>query len=80
MAVEKINWAGISKVLLDASVLFVFGTPAIIASYIWQAVNAGWAFGEWAFDPESFDRRYGGCDKTKELLRELVHGLAPRQG
>ncbi len=71
MAGKKIDWSEVPKVLLDAVMLLVFGTPALIASYIWQSVMAGWAFGEWSFDPESFYRRYGGRDKTKELLQQL---------
>lgn len=77
MAGKKIDWAEVPKVLLDAVILLVFGTPALIASYIWQAVTAGWAFGEWAFDPEAFHRRYGGSDKTKELLQQLRDAVKP---
>lgn len=71
MAVKKIDWAEVPKVLLDAVMLLVFGTPAMVASYIWQAMSAGWAFGEWAFSPDSFHSRYGGKAKTDELLGNL---------
>lgn len=71
MAGKKIELAEVPKVLLDAAVLLVFGMPALIASYIWQAISAGWAFGEWAFNPESFHKRYGGKATTDELLNNL---------
>lgn len=62
MAGKKIEWAEVPKVLLDAAVLLVFGLPAMVASYIWQAMSAGWAFGEWAFSPDSFHKRFGGTN------------------
>jgi len=71
MTTKKVEWAMVPKVLLDATMLLVFGIPAFIASYIWQAMSAGWAFGEWAFDPDSFHRRYGDGDTIKEILQQL---------
>lgn len=71
MTSKKIDLAEVPKVLLDAAMMLVFGLPAMVASYIWQAMCAGWAFGEWAFNPDSFHKRYGGKVTTDEMLRNL---------
>lgn len=71
MASKKIDWAEVAKTLLDAAMLLVFGFPAMVASYIWQAMSAGWAFGELAFSPDSFHARYGGKADTEKLIGSL---------
>jgi len=65
------NFWNVPKVLLDACALLVFGFPAAVAGYIWCAIQAGWCAGEWAFDPGSFHRRYGGKEEMDAKLKSL---------
>lgn len=57
---EKVNrgkqyWS----VFVDFPLLLVIGIPIAIVAYLWMHVKAGWALGEFSFDPGAFMRRYG---------------------
>lgn len=44
---------------LNVAVTLTVFLPVVGASYLWQAAQVGWAYGEWAYDPDAFEKRYG---------------------
>lgn len=46
------------KKLIDFICLVVFAAPTFVISYVAHWVMAGWATGEYCFDPDTFDKKY----------------------
>lgn len=55
MTKDKPAWWSL---IIDGLLLVIVGVPTFVISYIWMHMQAGWAWGEYWFDSEVFDRRY----------------------